>query len=328
MSNRDGVKATNAAAGPAVVLLVLAALALLASVAAACGGSSDDPGETPVATPSAADVIPILVSHELTVGENRFVVGLQDRDNNLILDAEVHLRFFRLADGEGTLEAEADTFPVTVQESFVHEHEDDSSHVHTGDEVGVYVAHVTFDEPGLWGVEVSAAVEGEVKEPARVQFDVLEGSNTPAVGDPAPRSAQATLRDVTDISEIDSSSPPRTAMHELTIAEAIDSGQPTVLAFATPAFCQSRVCGPLMDSVVAPLFQRYGEQVNFVHVEPYELAKARQGEIVPVPAVEEWGLQTEPWLFIIDREGRIAGKFEAIVSVEEVEPVLQRVVGE
>jgi hypothetical protein len=117
-------------------------------------------------------------------------------------------------------------------------------------------------------------------------------------------------------------------MHELTIAEAIDSGRPTVVAFATPAFCQSRVCGPLMDSVVDPLFQRYGEQVNFVHVEPYELAKARQGEIATVPTVEEWGLQTEPWLFIIDREGRIAGKFEAIVAVEEVEPVLQRVVGE
>jgi hypothetical protein len=126
----------------------------------ACGAPPTTLAETPVATPSAADVI-LSWFHELTVGENRFVVGLQDRDNNLILDAEVHLRFFRLADGEGTLEAEADTFPVTVQESFVHEHEDDSSHVHTGDEVGVYVAHVTFDEPGLWGVEVSAAVEGK-----------------------------------------------------------------------------------------------------------------------------------------------------------------------
>ena len=116
-------------------------------------------------------------------------------------------------------------------------------------------------------VQVRVGVGFGHQPAARVQFDVLEGSNTPAVGDPAPRSAQATLRDVTDISEIDSSSPPRTAMHELTIAEAIDSDQPTVVAFATPAFCQSRVCGPLMDSVVDPLFQRYGEQVNLVHAE-------------------------------------------------------------
>jgi hypothetical protein len=100
------------------------------------------------------------------------------------------------------------------------------------------------------------------------------------------------------------------------------------VAFATPAFCQSRVCGPLMDSVVDPLFQRYGDRANFVHVEPYVLDKARQGEIVVVPVVEEWGLQTEPWLFVIDREGRVAAKFEGIVSVDEVEPVMQRVLGE
>jgi hypothetical protein len=139
---------------------------------------------------------------------------------------------------------------------------------------------------------------------------------------------QQTLRDVGDISEIDSSSPPRTAMHELTIAEAIDSGRPTVVAFATPAFCQSRVCGPFMDTVVDPLFQRYGDRVNFVHVEPYVLGKARQGQLVPIPAAEEWGLQTEPWLFIIDRQGRVAAKLEAIVALDEVEPVLERVLGE
>lgn len=306
----------------------LAVLALLAATGAACGSPSTDSDETPVATPSVEDVIPILVSHELTVGENRFVLGLQDRDNNLILDAGVHLRFFKLKDGEGTLKAEADTFPVTVQESSVHQHEDGTPHLHAGDEVGVYVTYVKFDEPGLWGVEVNATVEGRAREPTRVQFDVLEKASTPAVGDPAPRTVQQTLRDVDDISEIDSSSPPRPAMHELTIAEAIDSGRPTVVAFATPAFCQSRVCGPLMGSVVDPLFERYGDRFNFVHVEPYVLGKARQGEIVVVPTVEEWGLQTEPWLFIVDRQGRIAGKFEAIVAVEEVEQVLNRVLGE
>jgi hypothetical protein len=126
---------------------------------------------------------------------------------------------------------------------------------------------------------------------------------------------QTTLRDVDDITEIDSSSPPRPEMHELTIAEAIDSGWPTVVAFATPAFCQSRVCGPLMDAVVDPLFERYADRVVFVHVEPFDLAKARGGELIPVPAVDEWGLQTEPWLFIIDQEGRVAGKFEAIVAL-------------
>lgn len=308
--------------------LAMAALAFLGALAAACQGSSGPSGEASLATPSAEDVIPILVSHELAVGENRFVLGLQDRDNNLILDAGVRLRFFKLEDGEATLKSESDTFPVTVREDFVHEHEDGTPHLHAGDEVGVYVAYVGFDEAGPWGVEVKATVGGKDRDPVRVQFDVLEEESTPAIGDPAPRSTQTVLGDVADISEVDTSSPPRPAMHELTIAEAIDSGRPTVVAFATPAFCQSRVCGPLMDAVVDPLFQRYGDRVNFVHVEPYVLEKARRGELVPVPAALEWGLQTEPWIFIIDAEGKVAGKFEAIVALDEVEPVMHRVIGE
>lgn len=312
-------------------VVALAAVVLLAALAAACQGSSADSDERPIVTPSAGDIIPILASSELAVGENRFVLGLQDRDKNLIVDALVHLRFFKLKDGEATLKVEAETLPITVEmseTSFVHEHQDGTSHVHGGDKVGVYVAYPEFDEPGLWGVEVNVTDEGGEQESARVQFDVLEEGSTPVVGAPAPRSGQRTLQDVDDISEIDSSIPPRPEMHELTIAEAIDSGQPTVVAFATPAFCESRVCGPMMDAVVDPLFERYGDRVAFTHVEPYILEKAHQGELIAITTMEEWGLYTEPWLFIIDREGRVAGKFEAIAALEEVEPVLERVLEE
>jgi hypothetical protein len=313
---------------PHRIIFTLATLAFLASIAIASGGCSSHSNETSLATPSAEDVIPIVVSHELAVGENRFVLGLQDRDNNLILGAGVHLRFFKLSDGKATMESEADTRSVVVQESAEEEHGDGTPHLESGGLVGVYVTNVAFDAPGTWGVEVDATVDGQERDPARVQFDVLEKASTPAVGDPAPRSVQTVLRDVDDISEIDSSNPPRTAMHQMTIAEAIDSGRPTVVAFATPAFCQSRVCGPMMDTVVDPLFERYGDRVNFVHVEPYVLEKARQGEFVPVAAAEEWGLQTEPWLFVIDSNGKVAGKYEAIVAIDEVEPVIQQVLEE
>ncbi len=306
----------------------LAAVALLAALAAACQGSSGDSDQTPVLTPLEGEVIPILASHELTVGQNRFVLGLQDHENNLILDAHVHLRFFRLEDGEPTLEIGAETLPITIQPSFLHEHGDEAPHVHTGAEVGGYVAYVDFDEPGLWGADVSAAVEGEERTLARVQFEVLGKGRTPAVGAPVPRSEQRTLRDVNDIYEIDSSIPSRPEMHELTIAEAIESGRPTVVAFATPAFCRTRLCGPFLDSLVDPLFERYGDRVAFIHIEPYDLGRARQGELIRVPTVEEWGLPSDTWLFVIDREGRVAGKFEAIATLEEVELVLRQVLGE
>ena len=144
------------------------------------------------------------------------------------------------------------------------------------------------------------------------------------MGDKAPRSQQPTIDDVDDVSEIDSSFPLRTPMHTMTIAEAIASGKPTVVAFSTPAFCVSRVCGPIMDAVVDPLFERHRGQVNFIHVEPYKLKEAREGiGLFLTETMEGWGLKTEPWLFVIDREGRIAAKFEGIVAVGEVEAVLQ-----
>lgn len=59
-------------------------------------------------------------------------------------------------------------------------------------------------------------------------------------------------------------------------------------------------------------------------MEPYDLDKARGGqglEVLPW-IVSEWGLQTEPWIFRVDRDGKIATKFEGVVSFEEVEVAL------
>jgi hypothetical protein len=116
-------------------------------------------------------------------------------------------------------------------------------------------------------------------------------------------------------------------MHQMTIADAVTSGRPTLIVFATPAFCVTRVCGPTKQ-MVDQLYPQYKDEVNFIHVEPYELEPARSGEgLIPVPAVGEWGLPTEPWAFIIDKEGNVAAKFEGIVAPSELEEALQNVLG-
>ena len=102
-----------------------------------------------------------------------------------------------------------------------------------------------------------------------------------------------------------------------------------MVAFTTPAFCQSRTCGPVMDTVMDPLYERYNGQAIFIHIEPYKLPELREGiDLIPVEAMQEWGLQTEPWVFVIDRQGKIVGKFEGIMGLEEVESVLRRVLAE
>ena len=193
-------------------------------------------------------------------------------------------------------------------------------------ENGVYVTPVTFDRPGRWGMEITISQDSKKMKPILFQFDVQERTPEPAAGDPAPPSRQLTLSDVADVTEIDSSFPPRPHMHDVTVAEAIASGKPAVVAFATPAFCESRTCGPVMDTVMDPLYDRYRGQASFIHIEPYKLKELREGiDVVPVPALAEWHLQTEPWVFVIDGQGKVAAKFEGIVALDEVETVLRQV---
>lgn len=301
-------------------ILVLATLGV--AIAAACGSSESDEAEFPrVITLGEGEVFPIITNHTLTVGDSRFSLGLLDREDLPILNADVYLRFFDLTGEEPALKHEADARFIPVELSFVDERS--GRETRFVGSTGVYVAYVEFDRPGRWGVEVNVTMEDRELEPIPFQFDVHEESSEPAVADPAPPSRQLTIADVPDISEIDSSFPPRPHMHEITVADALETGKPLVVAFATPAFCESRTCGPVMDMVVDPLFEKYGEEAVFIHIEPFKLKELREGTArIPSEPTLEWGLQTEPWVFVVDREGRIAGKFEGIIALDEVEAVL------
>jgi len=288
-----------------VTAAVLAALAILAI---ACGGDGA----------KVTEVTAVVSNSELVVGENRFVVGLLDQDTEAITGAKVAFRFFKLDGDQETPKGEAEATALTVERSYTHTHADGKVEKHSAGETGVYVAHPTFDEAGSWGVEVTATIDGKKFDPVGAAFTVLQEGRSVAVGAPAPQSDTLTLDDVTDITDIDTSDPPIPEMHTMTIAQAVTSGKPSVIVFATPAFCLSRICGPTKE-VVDELFLLYKEQVNFVHVEPYDVEKARNGEgLFPINATEQWGLQSEPWVFLVDRDGIVAAKFEGVVTLDEL----------
>lgn len=297
-------------------LVILAALAL---IAAACSGGGD--GGSGASEP-VTEVTAIVASSELVVGENRFIVGLLDQDTEQIIGAEVEFRFFKLDGDQQTVKGEAQATALTVEKSYTHTHDDGTVEKHSAGETGVYAAYPTFDEAGSWGVEVTATIEGKTFDPVGVAFTVLQEGKSVAVGAPAPQSETLTVDDVADVADIDTSDPPIPEMHTMSIAEAVTSGKPSVIVFATPAFCLSRICGPTKE-IVDELFQQYKEQVAFVHVEPYDLEKARGGEgLFPIPATAEWGLESEPWVFLVGRDGIVAAKFEGVVTLDELEQAL------
>ena len=65
--------------------------------------------------------------------------------------------------------------------------------------------------------------------------------------------------------------------------------------------------------------------VDVVHVEPFDLTQAPGGILEPIEAMEEWGLQTEPWVFVIDGDGIITATFEGIIGPEELQAAVDKV---
>jgi hypothetical protein len=159
---------------------------------------------------------------------------------------------------------------------------------------------------------------GGAFEAVRLAVTVLETPPTPQVGSPAPRSRNLIARDVKDLREIDTSPKPDARLHQVRIADAIAQGKPQLIVFATPQFCTSRMCGPVVD-IVRTLLPTYGKRVAFTHQEIWQdFAEKKM-----FPTVDEWRLDTEPWIFVVDGSGIIRAKFEGLVTARELEAALQ-----
>jgi hypothetical protein len=154
---------------------------------------------------------------------------------------------------------------------------------------------------------------------ANFVVEVLPESSSPAVGDPAPASENRTLASEPNILKLSSGNDPNPALYQMTIAEAIKSEKPTVVGFLTPGLCQTRWCAPVLDSVEAVRDRVGDEAVNFIHVEVYEDFQA----LTLVKEMAEWGLETEPWVFVLDNDGRVAAKLSGPLSPRELEEALQ-----
>ena len=302
--------------------LVLAVLLLLAAL-----DVIHDPADRLIplaAAETTDDLQPLITTSELVVGENRFAFGLM-KANKLLERAAVQLRIYAIDGPEARLTAETNALyqPIGSAGSAerVHRHLDGTTHVHRADSDvrGLYLTRVSFARPGHWGIEIQAREDHGSLATARFTVTVLDAPQTPAPGSPAPRSRNLIASDVKDLRQIDTSSPPDPRLHRVRIADAIAQRKPQLIVFATPQFCTSRMCGPVVD-IVRQLFATYGRRVAFTHQEIWE----NFAEKKMFPTVEEWRLDTEPWIFVVDEQGIIRAKFEGLVTVTELEAALQQ----
>lgn len=319
--------------------LLASLLAASAMLLVACGGSADAPAGGSAAPGKAptdwsaeslgreaqrAPVTPMIVNSAPGVGLNRLSFGFIDKGGALVTTvADGRVRLFTLQGNTGTFVSEHSLRKSSLPlQGSVHEHADGAQHLHDGPEATMFTALVDLTQPEFWGAELTWSSDGKAQS-QRVRFFVRPDTPEPSIGEQAPASVQKTLRDGIPLSDLDTSREPQQALHEMTIAEAVQDGRVAVIAFATPAFCQTRFCGPVVESVVVPAWKQYGDRINVLHVEPFDVPAARRGTLKPEPVTAEWGLQTEPWIFVLDQNGRVAAKFEGIVSLDELTAAIE-----
>lgn len=257
---------------------------------AACGGDDDDPWEEVELGTEGLRVL--VVSSVRVTGENRLVLGVL-RDGTPIEEATLGFEVFNLND-EPTATSTGELRYTPVEDLGR----------------GYYVGMAAFDEAGAWGIEVTDA-GGEV---ARTQFGVADDVPQPMPGDAALRTESRTIHD-TPLDELTTDTEPDEALYQMTVAEAVSSGVPAVIAFASPALCQTQTCGPAVD-IIKHIRGGYAGDVNFVHVEVFENLDSAEPTVVA--AVEEWDLRTEPWIYVVGVDGVITAAFEGLVGEEEL----------
>ena len=155
----------------------------------------------------------------------------------------------------------------------------------------------------------------------------------PGLGTVAPMSQTKTLGTVADIEKLTTDYSPDPDLYQLSIAEAIENPLPSVIVFASPAFCTTATCGPQVDAV-SELKNAHQGKANFIHVEIYDNPDEIQGDLSRgeiAPSVDEWGLSALPdwfnesWTFVLDDEGRVRDRFEGFASYTELEDALTEV---
>ena len=298
-----------------VAMLLLAVLAT-----AACGSAA------PSAAPSASTawgppavppkLTPILVSNAISKGQARILFLYLDSANRVASapDRTAKVAFYDLGH-------DPNKPVVTVDGAFVWTIQDQR---------GMYVLNATLPDAGTWGAEFTTAAPGVAPETTRLTFTVLDAPTAIAIGQKAPASKTPTAADVGgDLAKLSTDAKPDPAFYQTSVADALAAKKPFLLIFATPKFCTSQQCGPTLDHF-KPIAAAHPE-ITFINVEPYKL-QTTDGSLQPVldannqlqatDITDQWGLQSEPWIFAVDRTGVVRGSYEVTITPTELDAIL------
>jgi hypothetical protein len=314
--------------------LAASACALVLLVAG-CGssGEADRPAPSPAEFPSAkgktigqilggsgakqTKLVIAPAAQAFTVGENRYPFGVFTVGNEQVSDADAAL--YVAKDGHSPVQGPLPAQVTSLETKPAYRAQTSEA---PGEAKTVYVVpKVNFDRKGTWvGVVILKGPHG--LEASRLPSPTVgQYPRIPQIGQKPPKITTLTAADVGgDLAKIDTRVPPD-QMHKVDFAEVVGK-QPVVLIFATPALCQSRVCGPVVD-VAQQVADEYEGRADFIHQEVYNDNNPSKGIR---PQLKAFGLPTEPWTFLIDKNGVVRDRIEGAYGVSELEQAMKTIV--
>ena len=258
-------------------------------------------------------------------GTDRYGFGLFDRARKQISETPVALYVQRSGSTKVAGPFLARDLPLSVKPPFQSEtvaKDPDAAK-------SLYVADIKIPKQGDYAVMGVAKLDGRLVATDPIGVRVSARDDVPGVGDPAPKIDTPTEESVGgDLASIDTRTPP-SSMHDVNFADVLGK-KPIILLFATPALCQSRVCGPVVDIAEEVKAENEGKAA-FIHMEIYRnntiapgcLEGTMPAEECFRPQVLAYRLPTEPWVFAIDRNGKVVARLEGAYSKGELAEALK-----
>jgi len=123
-----------------------------------------------------------------------------------------------------------------------------------------------------------------------------------------------TLADVGgDMSKLTSYRYPDPRMYQMSFDDALKTGKPVVMEFATPGHCTQ--CDKQLQ-MLKVLMDQYGKDIIFLHMDQYYNPEA----------YDAFQVRGEPWTFVINGQGKVNYIAPGRVLYSELMPILKQVV--
>ena len=254
-----------------------------------------------------------LATSILTTGENRFTFGVIGQDGKPIYGpTAIYIAPDPTQPAQGPFVAPADI--LLTQDRY----KSKQAATDTDPFAAVYAANVEFEKAGRHAVLVATRNNGTlVGAPTQVDVKTKAADKIPDVGEKAPKVETDTLESVKGDKAMLDTRDPASDMHE-NFAGVVGK-KPVALLFATPQLCQSRVCGPVAD-IALQMRAKYGDKMEFIHQEVFVDNNQQNGLRDPLKAFK---LPTEPWLFVMDKQGKITARLEGSFGVDAFETAVK-----